>query len=223
MPSIEERLEAVLAAPIGDIVSREHQALPPAAAIREWDVPPADRQALSRWGLPVDLLMTPDFQTVSEPVLTPNVAGDIEGRLITADQRLYRLGRWGSHELTPIMGAVAGTGRVLGLRKAPLTTEDLHPDLRDHYAGYYGPSVIFINSTVSCLVELAWRWRAAVRLLRELDEQEPVDARSLEEYEAHFDRIQRCERAVIRAAAIIDPAIDPDDPGNTWVELITDL
>ncbi|RVX45462.1 SUKH-4 immunity protein of toxin-antitoxin system [Nonomuraea polychroma] len=104
-----------------------------------------------------------------------------------------------------------------------MTVEDLHPDLRDHYAGFYAPSVIFINTSLSCLVELAWRWRAAVQLLRELYEQEPAGIRPIEEHEAHYERIEACERTFIKAAATIDPAINPDDPNDTWVELITDL
>ena len=77
--------------------------------------------------------MTPDFQAASEPILAPNIASGVEGPLIAADQRLYQLGRWGSSDRTPMMGAVAGDGRILGLRQAPLTVEDLHPGLRDHY------------------------------------------------------------------------------------------
>lgn len=220
---IEKRLDAVLAAPVDSIVSREHQIRPAAEVIDGWALPRTDREALNRWGLPNDLLMTPEFRVASEPLLAPNVASAVESRLIIAEQRLYQLGRWGDSEHTPMMGAVAGDGRVLGLRKAPLTVEDLHRDLRDHYAGFYGPSVIFINSSLACLVELAWRWRAAVQLLRELHDQAPAGTRPTEEYEAHYERLEACERTILAAAATIDPAINPDDPKNIWVELITDL
>ncbi|GGP14065.1 SUKH-4 family immunity protein [Nonomuraea glycinis] len=223
MSSIEERLEAVLAAPVGSIVSLEHQVLPSAGTVDGWDLPRADREALSQRGLPDDLLMMPNFQAASEPILAPNIASGVEGHLIAADQRLYQLGRWGSSDRTPMMGAVAGDGRILGLRKAPLTVEDLHPGLRDHYAGYYAPSVIFINTSLSCLVELAWRWRAAVQLLRELHEQEPAGIRPIEEHEAHHERIRACERTFTEAAATVDPAINPNDPTGTWVELVNDL
>ncbi|MEV4313108.1 hypothetical protein [Actinocrispum sp. NPDC049592] len=79
--------------------------------------------------------MTPHLQTEPAPVLVPTVAGPDKRRLVAPDERLYRLGRWGGHEGTPWMGAVAGDGRVLATSENPATAEDIHPDLREHYRG----------------------------------------------------------------------------------------
>lgn len=91
---MEERLADVMTAPLDSIVDVDAQVLPPSRAMHEWRLPEGDLSALSRWGLPGDGLETPHFQTESEPVLVPNVAGPAESRLITREDRLYRLGRW---------------------------------------------------------------------------------------------------------------------------------
>lgn len=220
--SIEERLQAVLAAPLARIVAPDQRKRPPVTTVERWEVPEKDRFALTEWGLPADLVMKPEFQHAAEPLLVPNVAAEHERRLITADQRLYHLGWWGSHDLTPKMGAVAGDGRVLGIRDAPVTAADLHPDLREVYADLHQPAVTFLNSSTAQLVELAWRWRSAVVVLRDLHLQEPHYSRPEEEHHAHFARIEACERIVLAGMEAIDPAIDADDPDALWVELVTD-
>lgn len=211
-----------MTAPLERIVASDQRKRPPVAAVEGWDLPEKDRFALTEWGLPTDVIMKPEFQDATEPQLVPNVAGEHERRLITADQRLYRLGWWGSHDLTPKMGAVAADGRVLGILDAPVTAADLHPDLREVYADLYQPAVTFINSSIAQLVELAWRWRSAVVIFRDLHREEPHYSRPEEEHRAHFARIEACERIVLAEVAAIDPAIDADDPDALWVELITD-
>jgi SUKH-4 immunity protein len=220
--SIEERLEAVMAAPLERIVAADQRERPPITVVGRWDLPEKDRFALAEWGLPTDLVMKPEIQHAAEPLLVPNVAGERERRLIAAEQRLYRLGWWGSHDLTPKMGAVAGDGRVLGIQDAPLTAADLHPDLREVYADLNRPAVMFLNSSTAQLVELAWRWRAAVAVFRDLHLQEPHYSRPEEEHRAHFERIEACERIVLAGMNAIDPAIDPDDPDALWVSLVAD-
>ncbi|GAB2844543.1 hypothetical protein GCM10027176_55320 [Actinoallomurus bryophytorum] len=211
-----------MVAPLERIVAPDQRKRPPAAAVERWEIPEKDRLALAEWGLPTDLIMKPEFQHATEPLLVPNVAAEQERRLIAADQRLYHLGWWGSHDLTPKMGAVAGDGRVLGIRDAPVTAADLHPDLREVYADLYQPAVMFLNSSMAQLVELAWRWRSAVAIFRDLHLQEPHHSRPEEEQHAHFARIKACERVVLAEVAAIDPAIDADDPDALWVEVITD-
>ncbi|GAA5770810.1 hypothetical protein Aros01_07338 [Streptosporangium roseum] len=67
---------------------------PAASVVKHWDLSAQDKAALTGIGLPVDGLMTPGFQREAEPLLTPDLAGPYERGLISADQRLYDLGRW---------------------------------------------------------------------------------------------------------------------------------
>ncbi|MGI5225537.1 SUKH-4 family immunity protein [Actinoallomurus sp. CA-142502] len=219
---LEERLREVMAAPLARIVAPDRRVRPPGTVVDRWKVPEEDRSALAEWGLPTDLVMRPEFQHATEPLLVPNVAGEHERRLIADDQRLYHLGWWGAHDRTPKMGAVAGDGRVLAVRDAPVTAADVHPDLRRVYTDLYQPAVAFLNSSIARLVELAWRWRSAVAILREFHLQEPHYSRPEEEHDAHLARVEAGERIVLARAAEIDPAIDPDDPRALWVALITD-
>ena len=209
--SVEERLRAVMAAPLASLVALDRRERPAASVVERWDLPEKDRAALADWGLPTDLLMRPVIQDAAEPLLAPNVAGERERRLIDAGQRLYQLGWWGRHDLTPKIGAVASDGRVLGLRDAPVTAADLPPALREVYADLYHPAVTFLNSSIAQFVDIAWRWHAAVAILREFQLQEP-----------DFARIEACERIVLDGVEAIDPAIDADDPEALWVAIITD-
>jgi hypothetical protein len=153
-------------------------------------------------------------------VLVPTVAGPAESRLITREDRLYRLGRWGSHDLTPWMGAVAGDGRVMAIREKPMTAQDLHPGLREHYRDLYLPAVSFINSSVAQLVEICWRWRAATQILLAL-EQPAFDA-PIEEHEVYYDRLEACERVVLQHVERIDGHVRAGEPGSLWGEVVTD-
>lgn len=217
---VEERLVEVMTTPLDSIVDVGVRVFPPVRALREWRLPEGDLRALSRWGLPRDGLMTPDFQTESEPVLVPNVAGPVEGRLVSREDRLYRLGRWGAHDLTPWMGAVADDGRVLAIREKPRTADDLHPGLREYYRDLYQPAVDFINSSVTQLVEICWRWRAAVRILVSLEE--PPALAPFEEHEAFHGRVGSCERIVLEHIERIDDHLHADDPSSIWGEIVTD-
>lgn len=209
-----------MTAALDTVITADAQARPLPAAVKDWELPESDQHALITWGLPADGLMTPDFQTQPDPLLVPNVARPHERRLISSSERLYRLGRWGSHDLTPWMGAVAGDGRVLAIREKPLTAEDLHPDLREHYRGLYKPAVDFINSSVAQFIEVAWRWRAAIEVLGDLKEPDPLA--SLEEWKAYFTRIEACERIVLAHIERIDSQVRTDDLGSLWKAVVTD-
>lgn len=209
-----------MAAPLDTIIAPDRRERPPMTVVRRWDLPETDRVALTRWGLPTDQIMTPAVQLETEPQLVPNVAGEYERRLISPDQRLYDLGRWGGHDLTPKIGAVAGDGRVLSIRATPLTAHDLHPQLREHHQGLYHPAVDFISSSVAQFVEVTWRWRAAIEVLRDLHE--PHYTRPEEEFDAYIARLQACERIVLSRVEAIDPEVRADNSKALWVEVITD-
>ncbi|MBB4909283.1 SUKH-4 family immunity protein [Actinophytocola algeriensis] len=216
----EDRLVAVMTAPLDSIVDGDVRVLPPALAVRKWRLPEGDLRALAEWGLPRDVLMTPRSQVESEPVLVPNVAGPVESRLITPEDRLYRLGRWGGHDRTPWMGAVAGDGRVLAIRDRPMTAQDLHPALREVHRDLYHPAVDFINSSVAQLVEISWRWRAALRILRTLEP--PPGAAPPDAHEAFDNRVSAAERIVLKHIEEIDSHVRLDDPASLWVQVVTD-
>jgi len=85
----------------------------------------------------------------AEPTLIPKIAGEPERRIATADQRLYLLGVYGANSVDSVairVGAVAGTGQVMGLRGRPITTDDIPERLRFLYPDTYS---IFRPSTVS--------------------------------------------------------------------------
>jgi len=219
MLSIEERLAAVMTAPLDTVVGTDSER-PPTTVVQRWDLPEADRMALVRWGLPTDQLMKPEFQPATEPLLVPNVAGEQERRLISPEQRLYDLGQWGTHDLTPRVGAVAGDGRVLGVRAAPLTADDFPAQLREHYKGFYSPAVLFINSSVAQFVEVTWRWRAAIELLNDL--QEPPYTNPDTAFNSFVARVKACRRMVLTLVEAIDGAVRADEPDSCWGDTITD-
>lgn len=203
-----------------------------------WNLPERDRAALRAWGMPSDMPMAADPQLGVEPELTPTIASDQERRLLTADRRLYRLGRWGRHPLAPMIGALAGDGTVFGLKEAPLTTADLPPVMQDRYPDLYNPAVTYLNSSVAQFLEVAWRWRAASRILREVTETEPpfpgtrvaltergedadaIHAAYLEQCEQVWERTDVDIAAVLAAMAEIDNLTGPDGRESLWVELI---
>jgi hypothetical protein len=164
--SLETELADLLTAPLATLLDDTHRVLAD-ARIEAWDLLPADREALRAWGLPEGPLFHPGLQTEPAPVLVPTVAGERERRLIEPWQRLYLLGQYGpalvvgGEDLTLRVGAVAGSGRVLGIRSRPLTVEDVPRVLRADYADFSQPAVRFFNASVAALVEVAWRWRAA--------------------------------------------------------------
>ncbi len=168
-------------------------------------------------------MLRPAPQTGSQPQLAPNVAGERERRLITADQRLYLLGIYGSDfdpSLTIRVGAVSGTGQVMGIRARPMTTADIAAPLRPYHPDLYHPSVCYFNSSVAAFVEVAWRWRAAVELLRVSPG--PHYSAPFEEHEQHRADVQRsCETFLARMTAL-DHTIGDAELDSLWVETITD-
>ncbi|TCO45301.1 SUKH-4 immunity protein of toxin-antitoxin system [Actinocrispum wychmicini] len=219
MPVVTERLTAVMAAGLDELVADDHRIRLPTQAARRWDIPGHGQIALSRWGLPVDQLLVPGFQSETHPILVPNVAGENERRVIAPHQRLYVIGRWGRHESAAKIGAVAGDGRVLALWDSPLAVDDVHPDLAEHYRDLYRPAVEFVNSSVAQFVECCWRWRAAVEVLvADLEAYDPTWP--TEAALAHCDLHESGKQIVMDQFRQIDPGID--GPATIWGETVLD-
>lgn len=221
--SVEDRVAAAMSGPLERVLAAGQVARPPEDLVRQWDLPESDRQALLRWGLPHDDDMRPLFQAGADPALVPNLAGERERRAASPGERLYTLVHWGREELQLRIGAVAGTGRVLKIQPKPITADDLHPALREVYAGLYHPSVEFFSSSVAQFVETSWRCHAAMRTARELWREEPGYDRPWEEQEAWFSRLCHCEQIILEHIERIDRHARADDTGTLWTTVVTEL
>ena len=219
--SLEMEIADVLAAPLETLLDATHQVLAD-ATIDRWDLPSSDRHALRAWGLPKGPLFRPGLQVESAPVLVPNVAGARERRLIAPDQRLYVLGWYGNErvyngeDLTFRVGAIVGSGRVLGIRSRPLTSEDMPPVGRAYYGESYSPSVHFINSSLAAFVEVSWRWRAAVAVLLRY----PCP-NELDKIETHYYQQEAVRQQVLAGMVRIDSALADPQLDSIWIETIT--
>ena len=226
MPTAEERLAGIMTASLGMIVVPGEQVCPPEALVERWDLPEGDRAGLVLWGLPADRLMRPDVQQESSPMLVPNVAGEQERRLISAGQRLYRLIDWSSGPVEHWIGAVAGTGRVLTIRPAPMTVDDLHPQMRPYHPGFYAPAVSFASSSVAQFIEVSWRWRAAREVLLTLKWPDPrlfaSRTEAKEAFDAHVATVKRCERIILDHIERIDSRVRAEDPDSLWRGIVVD-
>lgn len=220
--SLETELAALLTAPLATLVD-DHHRVPVDSRIARWDLPPADLHTLRTWGLPDGPLFRPGLQSGSAPVLVPLITGEGERRLIAPDQRLYLLGAYGSElvvdgeKVTMRVGAVGGSGRVLGIRPRPLPVDDLPPQLQTYYAMLYQPAVRFFNSSVAAFVEVAWRWRAAVEVLGRYPCPEGED-----ELAAWFARRDTCRQQILAGMVRIDPALADPHLAAMWVTTITE-
>lgn len=223
--SVESDLSRVLTVPLDELVDPDVQVrVDP--VVDQWLLPQADRRALLEWGLPQGLLVRPAPKLDALPTLVPNLAGDLERSLIGADQRLYLLGSYGDELVTPDgedltlrVGVVAGGGRVLGIRSRPITTEDMHPQLREHYPDLYHPSVCPFSSSVAAFVEVAWRWHAASTVIYSQPEP-PPSAGADAGWAHHVSQRRACEQMLASLAAF-DPALAVTDPRSLWVDEIT--
>ncbi len=209
MAVIEERLAAVLTAPLDTLLSPDDWAPLEESVVGRWDLPEPDRVALVHRGLPPDGILGSEAQQDHEP------------RLRSDGRTLYDLGTWGAaREEQPRVGASAGDGRVFLVSPRPLTVDDLHPAVRELHAGFHRPALLPLNSSVAQLVEVMWRVRAALDILLAL--QEPAWDASPEAHEAHGNRLLACRRLILTHLAAVDPAVRADDPDTLWLEAITD-
>jgi hypothetical protein len=159
MGSLHDQMLAVLDAPLSSLIQPQAQ-VRASTVIDQWHLPESDRWALRTWGLPEGPLLRPTPQAESQPVLAPNIASEAERRLLSADQRLYLLGIYGADfnpSLSIRVGAVAGTGQVMGIRARPVTTDDIAAQLRTLHPNLYHPAVCHFNRSAAAFVEVAWR------------------------------------------------------------------
>jgi hypothetical protein len=215
--AVEDELRFMLSQPLERLVTTEDRPQFIGVA-QEWDIPQGDRFALGEWGLPQLPLFTPRPQAGSDPVLIPNVAGEHERRLVKDGQQLYDLGFWGPSEDSFVVGVVPGDGRVLCLLPAPITVDDIPEVLRPFHAGLHKPAVSFFSSSVAQYVETAWRWSAAIQILRKVEE--PVYTASEADRVCHYDRLYACVELVVDAARRLDHAVAAEDPQSVWIEVI---
>ena len=184
--------------------------------VDRWDLPPEDRAALRRWGLPKSHLALPEPQDEAEPTLVPNVAGPAERALLAPDQRLYRLGWWGMDDRSPAIGAVAGDGRVMVILRAPLTVADLPFSLQPYYPDFHRAAVQFVNSSVAHYVEVAWRWYAANAVYQRMDR--PPSSEVLAYLALEIEQ----RRRLLAGLTAIDPSIGDEALGSAWVDAVTE-
>lgn len=222
MSSLVEAMRALLDAPLSLLIDPRAQVRATAVA-EQWDLPEPDLLALQRFGLPQGPMLRPSPQAQAQPVLTPNVAGERERRLTSPDQQLYLLGIYGSdsiEDLTIRVGAAAGNGRVLGIRRRPATIDDIHPQLRSVYPHYHHPAVCYFNSSVAAFVEVSWRWRAAVELLKA--HPGPPPTADLDQHDEHDEEVQQSRASFMAGMTQIDPTLGDPDLSSIWVETITE-
>lgn len=222
MPGLEEQFMAIADAKLSSLVEPE-AAVPAGVVVEQWQLPEEDRVALRAWGLPDGPMLRPVPQTEKQPVLTPNIAGDLERRLLRPEATLYRLGVYGSDfdpQLSIRVGAVAGTGQVMGIRGRPVTTADIHVQLQPYHPNLYHPAVCYFSQSVVAFLEVAWRWRAAVEVLRAYPE--PPGCAPIEEHEWYQAEIERSCAMFLACMTQLDPTLGDGDLNSVWVGTITE-
>ena len=118
------------------------------------------------------------------------------------------------------VGVVAGTGRIMGIRARPMTTDDIAEQLRAYHPDLYHPAVCYFNASVAAFVEVAWRWRTAVELLRA--HPDPHYTAPREVHEQHHAEVERSCATFLARMTLLDPTLGDRDLGSLWVETITD-
>lgn len=142
--TVAERFELALSGPVDALIDPDVRVRWPADRVSGWDLPAADRDALTGWGLPSppdsSLPLTPDGADSRAP----------DGTTLYALATMFNL----------TIGAAAGDGRVLGVR-----------DVTDRPAALGGavPKVVYVNASVALFAECAWRVYQAGEVLVELD------------------------------------------------------
>lgn len=211
---MEDELARVLSAPIDSLIVADRR-ITVGAVVEQWDLPAGDRDALRHWGLPASRFLNPSYQCGVEPALTPHQTAGAEVCCTGPQQQLYALVTWGQRTV----GAVASSGRVLGLLPAPITVADLPAVLRPHCPDLDIPAVAFISSTAAQFVETSWRWDASLQVLTEI--QEPAFTEPEAALTRYFARVRSCLDLVLAAATLVDTAIGSGSPKSLWTETIT--
>ncbi|WP_037619868.1 hypothetical protein [Streptomyces aureus] len=104
------------------------------------------------------------------------------------------------------------------LLPAPITVDDLPEVLRPYHQGLHKPAVSFFSSSVARYVETAWRWHAALGVLRQIEEPEVMAGEA--EHLRHHDHLYSLVELVTEAVGRIDPVAEGEGLTSVWIELI---
>jgi hypothetical protein len=112
--------------------------------VSSWEIPPGDRDAVRRWGLPA-MGMNPKSVTFK-----PDMQNSVNPELAWDEIAAYRLGSYHYRDV----GAARGSGIVVGI-----------PHDRP-----YPYRFVWLNGSVTAFIDIAWRWTLARPILMQLEE-----------------------------------------------------
>jgi hypothetical protein len=82
--------------------------------------------------------------------------------------------------------------------------------------------VRFFNSSLAAFVEVAWRWRAAVEVLRRYPDLKVDDLEAWkDELDAYYARQEAVRQQVLAGTVRIDSALADPQLDSIWIETIT--
>jgi SUKH-4 immunity protein len=123
----------------------------PPMVVASWSLSDRDREALLRYGVPINRGDSRGVQLVGD------VQSELDPTVVVGDRRGYRLGsHWWRR-----LAALAGSGEVVAAV----------PDDSDDPLGKLavGASPTYVNSSVARFVDIAWRWHCLAPLFHAAD------------------------------------------------------
>jgi len=121
------------------------------SVVANWRLSDRDREALLRYGVPINRGDTRGAQLVGD------VQSELDPTVLVGDRPGYRLGSHWWRKLA----ALAGSGKVVAI--APDESEDPLGKLA------VGTPPTYVNSSVARFVDVAWRWNYLMPLFRAAD------------------------------------------------------
>lgn len=147
---LQESFDWVMGASLDELVAGHPSVAAPTPEVAgSWDIPPGDRDALRRWGIPV---MSTNPKSVA---FKPDVQDSVNPELAWEELAAYRLGSYHYRHV----GAVQGSGAVVGV-----------PQDRP-----YPYSFVWLNGSVSAFIDIAWRYTLAKPILWHWEEAEEFE------------------------------------------------
>lgn len=163
------------------VAANRHSAVTAPVSIDSWSIPEFDRSALHRWGLPVmnENPKSVHFKADFQSGTSPSLKRD--------DIIAYRIGSYHYRDI----GIRAGDSLVIGYPQ-----DDRYPRLS------------FINGMAAAFVNIIWRWKAAFKVLCEIEDNE-----EFEQLEANLTSFYEYVRRT-------DSAISDDDQFDWWLGIL---